>query len=299
MTLEKEFKRLNNQLENLSTRKENEVARIYALVLRDIRKQLSVIYSKYEQNGKVTWDIMTKYERLKKLEDDIRKRILVLDNEIKLLTYGHLKDVYQESYYTTAYLIEKESQAKLAYSAVKADVIEQAIQNNFTGLTLNERLQRRRNDLIINMREQITRGLHNGDTYSQMVKRIKGELENDVVKARRIVRTEAHRIRETASYESALHADKRGVKMVKTWNSVNDERSRDSHRQMDGKTVPVDKDFVLPSGATGEAPGRTGSAREDINCRCFASYEVVAIEKPKHGELEGITYSDWKKSRVS
>ena len=146
MTLEKEFKRLNNQLENLSTRKENEVARIYAVVLRDIRKQLSE-HSKYEQNGKLTWDIMTKYERLKMLEDDIRKRILVLDNEIKLLTYGHLKDVYQESYYTTAYLIETESQAKLGYSAVKADVIEQAIQNNFTGLTLNERLQRRRNVL--------------------------------------------------------------------------------------------------------------------------------------------------------
>lgn len=303
--MQDELKKLNKRLERLSARKENEVARVYAAVLRELRRQLSDIYAKHEVDGKLTWEVMTKHNRLTKFEDEVRKKLMAMNNEIKLLTYNHLKDVYQESYYNTAYLIEKESQAKLAYSAVKPEVIEKSIQNNFTGLTLNERLNKNRNDLIIKMREEITRGLHEGKTYKQMTDAIKGSLENDVKKARTIVRTESHRMRESSSYEAARHANAQGVKMVKVWNTVQDERVRDGtksnadHDSMEGKKIDVDEEFVLPSGARGESPGNTGVSSEDINCRCFTTYEVVAIEKPQHDELENISYSEWRKTRVS
>lgn len=296
--MQNELRKLNKRLENLSASKERDVARVYAAVLRELRHQLSDVYSKHEVGGKLTWDVMMKHNRLNKLEDEVRKKLMSMNNEIKLLTYNHLKDVYQESYYNTAYLIEKESQAKLAYSTVKPEVIEKSIQNNFTGLTLNERLNKNRNDLIIKMREEITKGLHEGKTYKQMTDAIKDSLEGDVVKARRIVRTESHRLREESSHQAAKHAHERGVKMVKVWNSVADERVRSSHSSLDGTKVDVDEEFEI-NGMKAEAPGLFNDPSMDINCRCFTTYEVVAIEKPQYNELENITYSEWKDERVS
>lgn len=47
-----------------------------------------------------------------------------------------------------------------------------------------------------------------------------------------------------------------------------------NHVKMEGQSVPVNEPFTLPSGATAMSPGMSGIAGEDINCRCFVSYEV-------------------------
>nr|WP_285839870.1 phage minor head protein [Alkalihalophilus marmarensis] len=148
------------------------------------------------------------------------------------------------------------------------------------------------------MREEITKGLHEGKTYKQMTDAIKNSLEGDVVKAKRIVRTESHRIREEAGYESARNAHARGVKMVKVWNTVADERVRSSHDSLNGTKVDVDEDFEI-DGFTAKAPGQFNEPSMDINCRCFTTFEVVAIEKTQHNELENISYSEWRKTRVN
>lgn len=298
MSLNRDFDRLNKRLERSTERKANEVAKTYAAALKQIRERLGALYSEYEDGGRLTWEIMSKYNRASKLEDEIRKQIMRLSNDAKLLTYRHLRDTYKESYYNTAYLIERESAAKLAYSAVKPEVIERSIQNNFTGLALNERLSRNRDQLIIQMRETITRGLHEGQTYRQMTQNIAKTLEGDVVKARRIVRTESKRIREESTQAAAKHADERGVKMVKRWNTVSDERVRSSHEHLDGVTIGVDDEFEV-DGFTAPAPGQFNEPSLDVNCRCFLTYEVVAVEKPQNNDVADMSFEQWQKGRVS
>jgi uncharacterized protein with gpF-like domain len=70
-------------------------------------------------------------------------------------------------------------------------------------------------------------------------------------------------------------AYKEGIEMMKTWNSVEDERVRSSHVSMNGQTVLYNKMFTLPSGAKVVAPHQTGIASEDISCRCWTSIELV------------------------
>ena len=50
--------------------------------------------------------------------------------------------------------------------------------------------------------------------------------------------------------------------------------SQYNHVKMEGQSVPVNEPFQLPSGATAMSPGMSGVAGEDINCRCFVSYEM-------------------------
>ena len=82
--------------------------------------------------------------------------------------------------------------------------------------------------------------------------------------------------------------------MVKTWHTMKDERVRPQrvyktksgwkqgkskgkydYQKMEGVQVPINEEFTLPSGAKTQAPGKSGVAGEDINCRCFLSYDVV------------------------
>lgn len=60
----------------------------------------------------------------------------------------------------------------------------------------------------------------------------------------------------------------------RTWRSVQDSRTRDSHLAMDGQTVGMDEPFVAPSGEELMYPGDpSASPGERINCRCTIEME--------------------------
>ena len=131
-------------------------------------------------------------------------------------------------------------------------------------------------------------------------------------KSVRIARTEAHRVRETGNLDAAQNLAEKlenaGYTMTKTWHTMKDERVRPqkryksksgwktgkpgicNHVKMDGVTVSINEKFKLPSGAETMAPGQSGVAGEDINCRCYLSYEVMPdfdnCAKKNNGVLE-------------
>jgi len=60
-----------------------------------------------------------------------------------------------------------------------------------------------------------------------------------------------------------------GVVESKTWWSALSRTTRPHHARAHGQTVPLGDHFRLANGASGDAPGHTGSAEDDINCKCF------------------------------
>ena len=51
------------------------------------------------------------------------------------------------------------------------------------------------------------------------------------------------------------------------------------HVIMEGQTVLADEMFVLSDGNETEAPGQSGIAAQDINCRCYASYDLMSDDE--------------------
>lgn len=277
---------------------EREIVKRYTLLLSEIRQELAKLYEKYEIGGKLTYAEMAKYDRLRKFIEYIDYLLTVAYKDVKKNIYDVLAMLYEEGYYYTAWAIETDTLSRLAYSAVPAETIKVMIESPITGLTLSQRLEKNRAAIIYTIQQEITQGLVQGETYKQMAKRIKGALENDTVKAMRIVRTEAHRAVETGKLQAAEHAHKNGVVTYKVWNTVHDQRVRDRHRLLDGKKVPVDQDFKLGA-ITGKAPGQmSGGASMNVNCRCFLTYSVERIEKVDAKELEGMAFETWKKERL-
>jgi SPP1 gp7 family putative phage head morphogenesis protein len=62
------------------------------------------------------------------------------------------------------------------------------------------------------------------------------------------------------------------LKGQKVWLAALDSRTRPSHQEAHGQSVPLNETFSLMSGAKGMSPGQTGVAEEDINCRCAMDF---------------------------
>ena len=297
MSLNRKLKGTEKIINSLALKTEREIMKNYARQLRGMRSKLADIFDKYFQEGKLDFSEIQKYGRLSKLEQSLIKDIKKqYDDDGKLLRET-LTEVYNTSYYRTAWALESETRARLGYSAVDLKTVQLSIQNPFTGLTLNDRLERHRTNLIYGLKEELTRGFVNGDTYPQISRRVKDLLEGDAGKAIRIVRTESTRIYNEAQYDSILHAEEQGITMTKTWISSRDDRTRESHEMLDGVTIPVDEPFVI-DGDEGMFPGDFSEARNVINCRCTVEYNVVAINKPTHDELGDMSFDDWMDDRL-
>ncbi|MBE0449029.1 MAG: hypothetical protein IBX64_13225 [Actinobacteria bacterium] len=307
MSLDKQFDRIDKIINKMVAGTERKVAKEYAKSLKTIYGELGAIYAKYEVEGVLTYAEMTKYNRLATLFDSINGELKKVTSETAKLTKTLSADVYEASYFRTAYAFETELQLKLGYALINPKVIEAAVQNPISGLTLNERLAQRRAQIIIQTKVEITQGLIQGESYPKMVKRIKGVYENDLSKSRRIIQTEAHRVQVDGRFQSMLHAEARGVAMVKVWQAALDDRTRDIHASLDGQKRALDEDFKSPSGAEGPAPGQLGAASEDINCRCAIRPDVEGYEpqtraaRGEEGKTITIpyqTYDEWFKNRV-
>ena len=297
MSLNRKLKGTEKIINSLALKTEREIMKNYARQLRGMRSKLADIFDKYFQEGKLDFSEIQKYGRLSKLEQSLIKDIKKLNDDDGKLLRETLTEVYNTSYYRTAWALESETRARLGYSAVDLKTVQLSIQNPFTGLTLNERLERHRTNLIYGLKEELTRGFVNGDTYPQISRRVKDLLEGDAGKAIRIVRTESTRIYNEAQYDSILHAEEQGITMTKTWISSRDDRTRESHEMLDGVTIPVDEPFVI-DGDEGMFPGDFSEARNVINCRCTVEYNVVAINKPTHDELGDMSFDDWMDDRL-
>lgn len=71
-------------------------------------------------------------------------------------------------------------------------------------------------------------------------------------------------------------SDAYGVTGTQTWNAVMDARTRPEHADANGQTVPLGETFSV-GGEDLDYPGSGGDAGNNINCRCFITYDGVPV----------------------
>lgn len=122
------------------------------------------------------------------------------------------------------------------------------------------------NETIIQMRDRIFRTVNKPNFYKWQ--------------ALRIARTETTFAMNSAAMVSS---DVSGVVMEKVWYTYRDSKVRDSHRAMEGKVIPSNELYELPSGVRMRFPGdksATGGnvAADLVNCRCAVSHRAKLDE---------------------
>lgn len=274
-TLEAYLKALMSHSDYLQRSYEKSLRRAYTSLLKDMNSVISGIYAKIGD------DDMTMYENLKKYhrKDNVEAQITALINEFSKKKYkgmyNHLRDqlLYAYQYYYTG--LTEVTGSTYKQTPLKTEWIASMIENEISGLTLKETLQRQRQNIIYQIKSKLIQGINNGYSYAKMANEIKDVVNGDYKKAITTARTEVHRVREEGVYNSALDGEKHGIKQTKTWRNMRDERSRDNHKHLDGVTIPLDEHFNLGHGRKTLIPAKSGYADEDINCRCYLRYHIV------------------------
>jgi hypothetical protein len=112
-----------------------------------------------------------------------------------------------------------------------------------------------------------------GETFRDRIeRRIQEEtLTPDTLKV--IVETESHRCEEDSAYRSAKQIQKKtGLTPYKLWNTMEDEKVRETHYDIDHDIVGIDEYFETFDGDRARWPGDFDYAENNANCRCWIEF---------------------------
>lgn len=126
-------------------------------------------------------------------------------------------------------------------------------------------------DLQKKIASEISRGFTTGSTFSEIARNVSAYAGISRNNANRIVRTEGHRITETAAHHAQQKAKARGADVVKIWDASLDAKTRPSHVRVDGEIRELDEKFSNGLMFPGDPSGK---AAEVINCRCRSRTEA-------------------------
>ena len=222
----------------------------------------------------------------------------------------YLTRSYQEGYLGTMY--DLQGRGIPLVMPIDQEQVAQAIQlNTKLSTSLYNRMGEDVKVLKKAVRQEVSRGIAQGMTWSQVASSLAGNMKHTPFQKAynnsiRIARTEGHRIQNNATLDAQKSAKDRGADIVKRWNAVLDGKARDVHRELDGQVREIGEMFEA-AGYKVEAPGMFGDPSQDCNCRCYLeqvprwdleggmtkmdnfSKRIVAFETPDD-------YEEWKKA---
>lgn len=304
--IDSELDRLLVQVRRIEEHREKgaeaEIRKTYQKLLQELRHYMADEYSRYAEDDKLTYDILQRNGYYARFLEEVEQKINDISPVVRRTIRSTVEQTYEHTYNGMIDCVQKAATG-VDLGVLKGctpEVIKRAVENPISKLTLNDRLEKHRKEIIYDIKQDISVGLMNGDRYSTMANRIKKSVEGDYKKAIRIARTETHRVREAGNHDAAVSVNDAlknstaGVQMMKTWRTMKDERVRPAkekgrnrkydHRKMEGVSIPIDEEFTLPSGAKTMAPGQSGVAGEDINCRCYLSYGLQKLPESEIGD---------------
>ena len=286
---------------------EDAIRKEFNKLLKDLKAYIAEVHEKYAAgDGSLSFADLQKHGYNARFMEEIERRIVLTTPDVANELRDLVEETYKLSYESMVQGVEKVAKGEDLYDvfedaeAITAQQIKNAVDNPY----METALSKNHKTIIYDIRLIVATGLMNGDRYTTISQRITKALDKETgpyKNAMLIARTEAHRVREAGNLDGALVADKglqngtTGMRMTKTWMSMKDERVRPqyvrkrkkggwskginkkaaNHMILHGQVVLADEEFDLKDGNTAMAPGITGIARHDCNCRCYASYKMM------------------------
>jgi SPP1 gp7 family putative phage head morphogenesis protein len=298
---QKQFRELQKLIRTIQNENERQIAQEYLDTIHTIKLDLSDMFEQFGEDGVVRRDVMEKYGRMRKLENLLAEHVSKLTNNQIKYTKKAITEVFKQSYYYRGYVIETLAGFRV-FNMLNQKFIDEVTYNDMDLIKWDTRVKENNKMLIRQLKESITSGLIQGYSYEKIAKEVTERMDIGKKKAVKIVQTETHRSNQQANLKSMQDAVSKGVIMKKRWLSSLDQKTRDTHRNLDGQIVEVDEYFES-KGKRALAPGKFGRAEEDINCRCdmisvFDGIEpsVRRARNPHTGKNELIkhqTYNEW------
>lgn len=298
MSIEKKMNqatKLTEQSERVLTK---DLTRVYKQTKKEIDAKIAVFIAKYGVDGKLSQAESYKYNRLKNLEKEINELLGIASSKGNALKDNHLVNTDITNYNYTAYAIETEGQINLTYPSLSRKVVRETINTPLDNIAISNN----KKQVLGNIQRDLAVGIAQGESTRKLSKRIQSSLETNANNALRIAQTEQTRVMNSARQKSMQHAENKGLEMSKVWVASLDDRTRSSHRSIDGEKQPLDKPYSNGLMFPGD---QTGEASETINCRCVQITEIEGYpteEAERRSKEGGVvpykTYREWEEAKL-
>ncbi len=240
-----------------------DLERQYKRALRDIDNKIKLL-----QSDELTQSRIYQVNYQKALKGQVEAILEKLHGDEYSTIQQYLSDSYTDTYVGTMYAMSGNGVHVITpidqKAAVKAVVTDSELSTD-----LYAALGYDMKKLKKHIREEITRGIATSLPYDQIARNISGFTDLPFSNAKRIVRTEGHRIQQASADDARNVAKAKGADVVKQWDASLDGATRPLHRQLDGQIREVDEPFEA-GGKKVMYPGKFGDPAQDCNCRCVA-----------------------------
>lgn len=235
----------------------------------------------------------------KALEEQISACVDVLRRDTVTNIQTYLGAMYNDSYLGILYNLN--AKGIPITTLVNPSLLAQSINKKIEGMTFAQRINVNMNDFKKIVKAEISRGIANGSTYSEIAQQLSMATGEDLNKSKRIVRTEGSRVSSEARLTSMRDAKEKGADIVKQWDSTLDGKTRPLHMELDQQIAEINKPFKV-GGMEVEAPSMFGDPAEDCNCRCVVlsvpRWDIqesnVRHDNENDELIETKSYNDWK-----
>lgn len=309
------IRRIENHREKLT---EEKIKAMYNTLMKELKAFVAESFEKYaDSDGRLYMANLDAQRKRAWFLNEIKKNCNNLAPELKAEMVSLIDETYQKCFEGMIESVKsadtsEEMASILQDIKVQPDIMNQAVNNNISKLTLNPVLEKHRQEIIYQLQNVLVTGLLNGDRYDQMAKRITDRVNVSYNKAMNISRTESHRNTESGMMDCAeriqIGVDGSGYIYAATWRTMGDERVRPqarrktkggwktyfsnsgaNHMKMEGQTVKAGEFFNLGNGVKAKAPSQSGNASNDCNCRCFLEYNLMTVEEFKKATGKNVT----------
>ena len=291
-----------------------EVAETYRQAQRDAQEALSRFLARFEeQDAKrrakveagelsredwLAWrkGRMLTGQRLSSTLDQVAQAYSHANEVAVAALAGRLPEVYAENASFAAFQVCKASGLDLAFSLVDAPTVQHM-------LTADEALFHVpaldvSKDVAWNrklMASQLTQGVLLGESIPKMARRVQSVTGSNMATATRTARTAVTGAENAGRVSSYERAKGMGISLKQEWVAALDNRTRHSHRQLDGEKAEVGGTFSNGCRFPGDPQGRYA---EICNCRCtlVAAVDGFETDDAKRASKlpKGMTYEEWK-----
>jgi hypothetical protein len=235
----------------------------YRKALADINRKIKDL-----QGGELTQSKIYHLQYQNTLKKQVEAILEKLHSDEYTSIQKYLNDSYTNSFVGTMYDIAGQGIPIIApidnNAAAKAIILDSKVKEDlYTSIGVDITKLKR------TIRNEITRGIASGETYSNIARNISQAASITMHRANTIVRTEGHRIQQAATEDARQTAVKKGANVVKQWDATLDGATRKTHRALDGQIRETNERFEA-DGKSAMYPGDFGDPAEDCNCRCEA-----------------------------
>lgn len=144
------------------------------------------------------------------------------------------------------------------------------------------------------MSSALTQGIVRGEPVDDIAGRLRSVIDMDRRAAMRTARTAVNHAENAGKMSSYRRAAAMGIGLRKEWVATLDDRTRDSHRHLDGEIRDLDEPF---SNGLMEPSDPDGAPAEVYNCRCRVISVPDGVDTSgaeRNSRLGAMSYEQWK-----